>query len=145
MLEPGCLRADPLRGPERRGYEAPAQGGDCVGGCNSKKGPTIVYPSPNSSTPTAFVFLTGSSNQFTGLSSFSIAAYRLTLNAPSSAPRWRWSHCKAASGDPQAMEIENGQADRRLQRRSRSGISRAMSSRQTGPAPATQCAAIPAR
>jgi hypothetical protein len=44
-----------------------------------------VYPSPNSSLPTAFTVLTGSSNQFVtlGASAVPIAAYRLTLNAPS--------------------------------------------------------------
>lgn len=50
--------------------------------------PTLVFPNPNSSTPTAFPLITASSttaaNQLTGFSSFSIAAFRLTLNAPSS-------------------------------------------------------------
>jgi hypothetical protein len=43
------------------------------------------FPSPNSSLPTAFSILTGSSNQVTGLTSLAVAAYRLTLNSPSSA------------------------------------------------------------
>ncbi|SRR5713226_1855117 len=49
--------------------------------------PTLVYPNPNSSTPTAFAFATwGASNTFlTGFSSFSIAAYRLTISTLSSA------------------------------------------------------------
>lgn len=53
--------------------------------------PQNVYPSPNSSLPTPFTILTGSSNQFTSLSPGSstlptpIAAYRLTLNSQSSA------------------------------------------------------------
>jgi hypothetical protein len=48
--------------------------------------PTLVYPNPNSSTPTAFAFATwGASATFlTGFSSFSIAAYRLTVNTLSS-------------------------------------------------------------
>jgi hypothetical protein len=53
--------------------------------------PTNVFPSPNSSLPTAFTLLTGSSNQSVGIGMGSttgvceIAAYRITLNAPSSA------------------------------------------------------------
>jgi hypothetical protein len=53
--------------------------------------PTNTYPSLNSSLPTAFTILTGSSNQFIGIGPGSttgiteIAAYRITLNAPSSA------------------------------------------------------------
>jgi hypothetical protein len=53
--------------------------------------PTNTYPSPNSSLPTAFTILTGSSNQSIGVGMGSttgvttIAAYRITLNAPSSA------------------------------------------------------------
>ena len=53
--------------------------------------PTNTYPSPNSSLPTAFTVLTGSSNQFMGVGPGStsglaaIAAYRITLNSPSSA------------------------------------------------------------
>jgi hypothetical protein len=49
------------------------------------------YPSPNSSLPTAFTILTGSSNQVIGIGPGSttgitaIAAYRMTLNTPSSA------------------------------------------------------------
>jgi len=49
--------------------------------------PQNVFPSANSSLPTAFTVLTGSSNQFVslGTSAVPIAAYRITLNAPSSA------------------------------------------------------------
>jgi hypothetical protein len=49
--------------------------------------PTNTYPSLNSSLPTGFTVLTGSSNQFVtlGASSVPIAAYQFTLNAPSSA------------------------------------------------------------
>ena len=43
-------------------------------------------PPPNSSLPTAFTVLTGSSNQFViGTSMQPIAAYQFTLNVPSSA------------------------------------------------------------
>lgn len=48
--------------------------------------PTGVYPSPVSSAPTAFVFATwgAAATALTGFSSFSIAAYRLTVNSLSS-------------------------------------------------------------
>lgn len=49
--------------------------------------PQNVFPSPNSSLPTPFVAATwGASNSFlTGLSTISIAAFRLTVNSLSSA------------------------------------------------------------
>jgi hypothetical protein len=51
--------------------------------------PTGTYPNPNSSTPTTFTLATASSTAATpftvGVSSIAIAAWRLTLNAPSSA------------------------------------------------------------
>lgn len=53
--------------------------------------PSGVYPSPRSSSPTAFTILTGSSNQFISLNSGSsiaplpIAGYRFNFNVPSSA------------------------------------------------------------
>ena len=50
--------------------------------------PQNVFPSPNSSLPTAFPLITASSttaaNQVTGLTSFAIAAWRLTVNSLSS-------------------------------------------------------------
>jgi hypothetical protein len=48
--------------------------------------PTGVYLSPNSSTPTGFTLVAGSSNQFiaVGSSVLPIVAYQFTLNAPSS-------------------------------------------------------------
>ena len=48
--------------------------------------PTNVYPSPNSSLPTAFAFATwgASATLLTGFSSFSIAAYRISMNTQSS-------------------------------------------------------------
>ena len=49
--------------------------------------PSGVYPSPNSSAPTGFTLLAGSSNQFVtvGASMLPIAGYQFSLNAPSSA------------------------------------------------------------
>lgn len=49
--------------------------------------PSGVYPNPNSSAPTPFTILTGSSNQVITVSGSlaPIAGYRLTLNVPSSA------------------------------------------------------------
>src|ERR1700761_8612864 len=51
--------------------------------------PSGVYPSPRSSTPTPFTFLTGSANASATIGSNSsigpIAGYRFNLNAPSSA------------------------------------------------------------
>jgi hypothetical protein len=52
--------------------------------------PTGVYPSPRSSSPTAFTLLSGSSNQFIGVGPGSttrvteIAGYRFNFNSPSS-------------------------------------------------------------
>jgi hypothetical protein len=48
--------------------------------------PTLTFPNPNSSTPTAFVFATwgATATALSGFSSFSIAAYRLTVNTLSS-------------------------------------------------------------
>jgi hypothetical protein len=49
--------------------------------------PSGTYPSPNSSAPTAFTLLAGSSNQVVtvGASIAPIAGYMFSLNAPSSA------------------------------------------------------------
>jgi hypothetical protein len=49
--------------------------------------PSGTYPDPNSSAPTGFTILVGSSNQVVtvGSSMLPIAAYQFTLNAPSSA------------------------------------------------------------
>lgn len=49
--------------------------------------PTWTYPSPNSSAPTGFTLLAGSSNQIVtiGSSLAPIAGYQYSLNAPSSA------------------------------------------------------------
>lgn len=49
--------------------------------------PSGTFPSPNSSAPTGFTILSGSSNQFVtlGASSVPIAGYQFSLNVPSSA------------------------------------------------------------
>ncbi|MES5485943.1 hypothetical protein QMZ05_24585 [Bradyrhizobium sp. INPA03-11B] len=49
--------------------------------------PSGTFPSPNSSAPTPFTILAGSSNQVItlGTSLAPIAGYRMTLNVPSSA------------------------------------------------------------
>jgi hypothetical protein len=49
--------------------------------------PNGTCPSPNSSAPTAFTLLAGSSNQFitVGSSIAPVAGYQFSLNAPSSA------------------------------------------------------------
>jgi hypothetical protein len=50
--------------------------------------PTLTYPNPQSSSPTTFTLATASSTAAAplviGISSIAIAAWRLTLNAPSS-------------------------------------------------------------
>jgi hypothetical protein len=62
----------------------------CVHAVHHNRGPRQVvleYPSPVSSSPTAFTLHAGSSNQFItiGTSMLPIAGYRFSLNAPSSA------------------------------------------------------------
>jgi hypothetical protein len=71
--------------PQQFGFAVLSTGGSSWTIDVALEDPTNTYPSPNSSLPTAFTILTGSSNQVTGLTSLPIAAYRLTLNAPSSA------------------------------------------------------------
>jgi hypothetical protein len=71
--------------PQQFGFAILSTGGSSWTVDVAFEDPTGTYPNPNSTSPTAFVLLTGSSNQFIGLSSVSIAAYRLTLNTPSSA------------------------------------------------------------
>jgi hypothetical protein len=73
--------------PQQFGFAVLSTGGSSGTIDVALEDPTNVYPSPNSSLPTAFVFATwGASATFlTGFSSFSIAAYRLTVNTLSSA------------------------------------------------------------
>ena len=73
-------------GPQQFGFAVLSSGGSSGTIDVTMEDPTNVYPSPNSSTPTAFAFATwGASATFlSGFSSFSIAAYRLTINTLSS-------------------------------------------------------------
>jgi hypothetical protein len=75
-------------GPQQFGFAVLSSGGSNWQIDVAMEDPSGVYPSPNSSAPTAFPLITASSttaaNQVTGLTSFAIAAYRLTVNALSS-------------------------------------------------------------
>jgi hypothetical protein len=75
-------------GPQQFGFAVLSSGGSNWQIDVAMEDPTNVYPSPNSSLPTAFPLITASSttaaNQISGLTSFAIAAYRLTVNALSS-------------------------------------------------------------
>jgi hypothetical protein len=74
--------------PQQFGFAVLSTGGSNWQVDVALEDPTLVYPNPNSSTPTAFPLVTASSttaaNQVTGLTSLAIAAYRLTVNALSS-------------------------------------------------------------
>ncbi|MGB6400466.1 MAG: hypothetical protein WBF73_32995 [Bradyrhizobium sp.] len=75
-------------GPQQFGFAVLSTGGSNWQIDVAMEDPTNVYPSPNSSLPTAFPLITASSttaaNQITGLTSLAIAAYRLTVNVLSS-------------------------------------------------------------
>jgi hypothetical protein len=75
-------------GPQQFGFAVLSTGGSNWQIDVAMEDPTNVFPSPNSSLPTAFPLITASStsaaNQITGLTSIAIAAWRLTLNALSS-------------------------------------------------------------
>jgi hypothetical protein len=73
-------------GPQQFGFAVLSTGGSSGTIDVTMEDPTNVYPSPNSSTPTAFVLATwgAAATAVTGLTSFSIAAYRLTVNSLSS-------------------------------------------------------------
>jgi hypothetical protein len=72
-------------GPQQFGFAVLSTGGSSWTIDVALEDPSGTYPSPNSSTATAFSLLAGSSNQLLGLSSIAIAAFRLSLNVPSSA------------------------------------------------------------
>ena len=78
-----------VTGPQQFGFAVLSTGGSNWQIDVTLEDPTAVFPNPNSTSPTAFALVTASSttaaNQVTGLTSFAIAAYRLTVNAPSSA------------------------------------------------------------
>lgn len=75
-------------GPQQFGFQVNSTGGSNFQIDGTLEDPTGVYPNPNSTSPTAFTIATASSTAaapfVTGLSTLTIAAYRLTLNAPSS-------------------------------------------------------------
>jgi hypothetical protein len=72
--------------PQQFGFAVISTGGSSGTIDVTLEDPINVYPSPNSSVPTAFAFASwGASATFlSGFSSFSIAAYRLTVNSLSS-------------------------------------------------------------
>jgi hypothetical protein len=74
-------------GPQQFGFAIISTGGSSGTIDVTLEDPTLVYPNPNSSTPTAFAFAAwGASAAFlSGFSSFAIAAYRLTMTSQSSA------------------------------------------------------------
>lgn len=72
--------------PQQIAFAVLSTGGSSWAVSVTYEDPTGVYPSPVSSSPTAFTLLAGSSNQFItlGASMLPIAGYRVSLNAPSS-------------------------------------------------------------
>lgn len=76
-------------GPQQFGFAVLSTGGSNWQIDFTLEDPTFQFPNPNSTSPTAFQLLTASSttaaNQAIGLTSVAIAAYRLTVNTPSSA------------------------------------------------------------
>jgi hypothetical protein len=75
--------------PQMFGFQANSTGGSNFQIDATLEDPTGVYPNPNSSAPTTFTLVTASSTAatplVTGLTSLAIAAWRLTVNTPSSA------------------------------------------------------------
>jgi hypothetical protein len=78
--------------PQQISFEVVSTGGSSYFISATLEDPTGVYPSPNSSAPTAFTMFTGSSNALITLGSSvtfpigaPIAAYQFTLNTQSSA------------------------------------------------------------
>jgi hypothetical protein len=73
-------------GPQQFGFAVLSTGGSSGTIDVAMEDPLGIYPSPVSSAPTAFVFATwgAAATALTGFSSFSIAAYRLTVNSLSS-------------------------------------------------------------
>lgn len=74
--------------PQQLGFAILSSGGSNWQIDGTLEDPTLTYPNLNSSTPTAFPLVTASSttpgNQISALTTTPVAAYRLTLNAPSS-------------------------------------------------------------
>ncbi|WP_154072731.1 hypothetical protein [Bradyrhizobium erythrophlei] len=72
--------------PQQITFAVLSTGGSSCAISVAYEGPSDIYPSPVSSSPTAFTLLAGSSNQFVTVTSMlPIAGYRFSLNAPSSA------------------------------------------------------------
>jgi hypothetical protein len=75
--------------PMQFGFQINSTGGSNFQIDATLEDPTGVYLNPNSTTPTTFTLATASSTAATpfvvGISSIAFAAWRLTLNAPSSA------------------------------------------------------------
>jgi hypothetical protein len=75
--------------PQQFGFQANSTGGSNFQVDATLEDPTLSYPNPNSSTPTTFTLATASSTAatplVTGITSIAIAAWRLTVNTPSSA------------------------------------------------------------
>jgi hypothetical protein len=71
------------------GFQANSTGGSNFQIDATLEDVTNTYPNPNSSTPTTFTLATASSTVatpfVTGITSLAIAAWRLTVNTPSSA------------------------------------------------------------
>jgi hypothetical protein len=74
-------------GPQQISFAVLSTGGSSWVISFAYEDPQAVYPSPNSSAPTGFTLLAGSSNQFVtvGASILPIAAYQFLVNVPSSA------------------------------------------------------------
>jgi hypothetical protein len=75
--------------PMMFGFQANSTGGSNFQIDATLEDPTLTYPNPNSSTPTTFTLATASSTAatpfVTGITSIAFAAWRLTVNTPSSA------------------------------------------------------------
>jgi hypothetical protein len=73
--------------PQQIAFAVLSTGGSSWAIAVTYEDPSGTFPSPNSSAPTGFTLLAGSSNQFVtvGSSMLPIAGYQFSLNAPSSA------------------------------------------------------------
>jgi hypothetical protein len=77
-------------GGQQFGFQVTSTGGSSWFVDVTIEDPTGTFPNPNSSAPTGFTVMTGSSNQFFGIpssfgNSVAIAGFRFTLNTQSSA------------------------------------------------------------
>jgi len=76
-----------VTGPQQFGFAVLSTGGSSGTIDVCLEDPQNIYPSPNSSLPTAFTLASwgASATLLTGLTSLAIAAFRLTMNSQSSA------------------------------------------------------------